>query len=173
MDHLITLRHKDIFPADFVVPKKSIFPIERIAVRIIAIDEEGCIALCGTKYELLPGGGVDERETFEESAMREAKEEIGCDVEIINEIGTSEEWRYDDTCHQVTHCFLAKVIGEKQAPTTTQEDEVGIKVYWYRPKETLKILENQARTIPFESYNASFNVRTSKAFVEKYISDFS
>lgn len=37
-------------------------------------------------YYVIPGGHLDENETFEEAVIREVKEELGIDVSITNEI---------------------------------------------------------------------------------------
>lgn len=169
MNPLILLTDKDIFPQNFSHSENKWQPTYRVTVRMIVLDQDGKIALCGTRYKLLPGGGVDAGESLEEAAKREAIEEIGCDVDIENEIGTSEEYRDNGKRHQITHCFVGRVIGEKGLPMTTQEDELGMKVYWYNPKEALEIIEEQIKTIPFESYNSCFNVRVHLAFLREYL----
>ena len=57
---------------------------ERAAVLII---HNGSVALIrrdwdGRQYYLFPGGGVDDGETSEEAAVREAREELGWNVEL-------------------------------------------------------------------------------------------
>jgi 8-oxo-dGTP pyrophosphatase MutT (NUDIX family) len=68
MKPLITLRDEDIFPNNYFHGKNTWESAERVAVRCIVEDEEGNIALCGTYYRLLPGGGVEQNETLEQSA---------------------------------------------------------------------------------------------------------
>jgi 8-oxo-dGTP diphosphatase len=59
------------------------------------------------KHYEFPGGKVEENETIEQTAIRETKEEIGCDIEIIQYIGYNDfsienkNWR--------SHKFLAKI----------------------------------------------------------------
>lgn len=168
MNPLLSLKDEDIFPKDFLHELKWNEPTERVAVRIIAIDKDGNIALCGTKYKLLPGGGIEEGENLEEAARRECLEEIGCRVEIGKYIGYTDETRDSGKRHQITHCFIAKVIGEKGAPQSLQDDEKGMKVFWYTLDEALEILKEQVKSIPFESYNSCFNVRTHFAFLNFY-----
>lgn len=42
----------------------------------------------GRHYFAFPGGGVDEGETEEQAAIREAREELGIDVEVIQKAAT-------------------------------------------------------------------------------------
>lgn len=168
MKPLIILRDEDIFPKEFVHTLNDWEPGERVAVRCIVLDSKNNIALCGTKYKLLPGGGVDDGETLEVAARRECLEEIGCNVEIIKEIGIAEEFRGVIKRHQITHCFTARLVGEKGNPQSTQEDEQNMKVYWHPLNETIKIFEKQKSTIPFESYNSCFNVRIQRSFLLEY-----
>ncbi len=54
--------------------------------RVVIVDD-GRVALikrvrAGRRYYLFPGGGVEEGETPEQAAIREAREELGVDVEL-------------------------------------------------------------------------------------------
>lgn len=64
-----------------------------------------------------PAGRVDVGDTIEETAIKEAKEESGFDVELIRKIGIFQE-KATDACK---HAFEAKIIGgELKYP----EDEI-------------------------------------------------
>ncbi|MEN9562470.1 MAG: hypothetical protein RIR73_714, partial [Chloroflexota bacterium] len=57
----------------------------------IILIHEGKLALIerhrqGRHYYSFPGGGVDEGETDEQAAIREAKEELGIDVKIVQKV---------------------------------------------------------------------------------------
>lgn len=57
----------------------------------IVLIEDGKVALierhrAGLDYYVFPGGGVDEGETPEQAAVREAKEELGVDVAVRQKI---------------------------------------------------------------------------------------
>jgi len=57
-------------------------------VRAVIIENEKVLTIKRTKpeveYWVIPGGGVKENETNEEALRREAKEELGVEVEIKN-----------------------------------------------------------------------------------------
>ena len=75
----------------------------------------------------LPGGGVEPDETPEQAAVREALEETGYQVEILQYVG--EYWR-PQMSHgkgDLRHVFLAQAIGG----TPAQHDDESIDVRWF------------------------------------------
>ena len=71
-------------------------PIHRKAARGIVLDEQGNMAVFYKKNKnmyKLPGGGLEQGESFEEAFIRETKEEVGCEVEIIDCMGYIEEYK--------------------------------------------------------------------------------
>lgn len=58
---------------------------------------------------VLPGGGIEARETAEEAVVREIKEETGCDVRLIAK--THEMWPVNRLA-VMTHLFLAEPLNE-------------------------------------------------------------
>ena len=71
-------------------------PIYRKAARGIVLDEQGNMAVFYKENKnmyKLPGGGLEENESFEEAFIRETKEEVGCEVEIIDCMGYIEEYK--------------------------------------------------------------------------------
>ncbi|MFB6204227.1 MAG: NUDIX domain-containing protein, partial [Candidatus Nanohaloarchaea archaeon] len=60
------------------------------ASSVVIIEREGeILALDAGDYLNLPGGHVKRGETFREAARREAREETGCTVEILEELEES------------------------------------------------------------------------------------
>jgi ADP-ribose pyrophosphatase YjhB (NUDIX family) len=85
---------------------------KRISCRAIIIEDDSIILLFRRKkigsemkeYYSLPGGGVEEGETLEESIIREIKEELSIDIKIIKYLGQRE----DDS--SIQHFFCCKKI---------------------------------------------------------------
>jgi len=60
----------------------------------------------------LPGGFVDYGESLESCAVREAKEEIGLDVELVHQLGTWSDPSRDARRHTITTVFVARPLGD-------------------------------------------------------------
>jgi len=54
---------------------------------------------------------------------RECQEEIGCDVEVVSEVGSIIEYRKIFTLKQTHNCYLAKVKGQKGTPDFTNDEK--------------------------------------------------
>ena len=116
----------------------------RRTTRIIAFDANKKIAFIHAikyKYYELPGGGVEKYESIEEGAIRETKEEAGCYIRIIAEIGIFKEYIKSKKLINETFCFLAEVVGEKQGQSL-MEDEVieGKKIIWVDLDEAIRLI---------------------------------
>lgn len=110
------------------VPSEELISFRiRISVRAIILDENNDIAMLHSRaldYYTLPGGGVDEGESLSDAVIRECKEETGYTVEIIREVGRTQEIQKENQLINNATCFLVKVIGEKSEPNF-MEDEIG------------------------------------------------
>lgn len=63
----------------------------------------------------LPGGFVDYGESYEQAAVREAKEETGLDVSLIEQFHTYSDPTRDPRQHTASTVFIAKAKGEPEA----------------------------------------------------------
>ena len=167
MNYFLTIKDSDIFENPSEEPQEYIV---RPTSKGIVFDDEGNIALLSIRDHVgFPGGGVEEGETFEEAFIRECDEEIGCAVDIISTIGKARQYRAKDAKQYEFVYFIAKVVGEIGVPSTSQDDEVGIKVIWLSKEKTGEILERQIKDIPENEYARQFNFRTHVAAFKKYL----
>lgn len=84
----------------------------------------------------LPGGGVEEGESYEEAVIREVREEVNLKVEINAFLF---EQSYDGG---IEKCFLVKVIGDSEPklgydPESSLENQTLSEVKW-QPIEEMK-----------------------------------
>ena len=81
-------------------------PKTRLGARGIVIRDDGKIAIFNktnkNEYKL-PGGGIENDETPEEAFKREVLEETGCIVEIIEELGITEEYKCQSNFKQISN----------------------------------------------------------------------
>lgn len=121
----------------------------RTAMRAIVLDDEKNIALLHVTrkgYYKLPGGGVEGSEDVMEALKRECKEEIGCDIEVTGEVGTTVEYWKEDTEIQTSHCFVARLVGEKGTPQLTEKEiKNGFETVWVPYKKALELMEGSKR----------------------------
>ncbi len=83
---------------------------------------------CYGKWNL-PAGKVDEGYSIEETAIKEAKEETGYEVELIRKIGVYQ----DKVDEPVKHAFEAKIIGGE---LSVPENEI-LDAKWFTFQEIL------------------------------------
>lgn len=124
----------------------------REAARAVVFDSEGKIALLyvATKnYYKLPGGGLEGGEDRLVALERECVEEIGCDIEVLEEIGLTVEHRKMSNLKQISYCYLGRVRGEKSAPQFTEKETTdGFEIVWLSYEEALHKLATSVATSP-------------------------
>ncbi len=157
----------DIILDESIVLKDSGYKI-RDAVRIIIFDNENNIALYGSQYMLLPGGGIEENEDILTACIRECKEEIGCAIRNITNMGVSREIKSGKLLIQNAHYFQAYIDGEKGIPITQQQNEIDRKIIWVSLDEAISLIESYIPTIPDLSYHSRFNIYANVHFLKTY-----
>jgi ADP-ribose pyrophosphatase YjhB (NUDIX family) len=92
----------------------------------VIIEHDGGIILILRRNEprqwAIPGGFCDYGESLEGAAVREAREETGLEVELIEQFHTYSDPRRDPRQHNITTVFIARSIGGTlQAQDDAQE----------------------------------------------------
>lgn len=155
-------------------------PKLRLASRGIVIRDDGKIALFN-KYNKneykLPGGGTENGETAEETFKREVLEETGCIVEIIEHLGTTEEYKCKSNFKQISNVFLGKVIEDtKQLNVTQKEKDEGARLLWETPGKALELITDCFDKLvksDYESvYSTKFVVLRDRKILEYYLNNY-
>ena len=132
MKHLLAIQETDIFPEKQNLDHESFR--ERNAARAVVLNSKNQVALLKVNtynYHKLPGGGVEDSEDTLLALKRELAEEIGCEAEIVADIGEIIEYRDEWGLKQISHCYVAKQVGDQQPPSFTQSEiDEGFEIVW-------------------------------------------
>lgn len=178
INSIYTVTDEDI---NEIAEKIDVFEKERRGARGIIIREDGKIAVFNktlkNEYKL-PGGGIDPGETTTEAFKREAFEETGCEIEILDFLGTIEELKTKDSFRQVSYVYVAKVTNDsKMLHVTEQEEKEGATMSWETPENALKLITDcfdKLVASPCEDektsvYYTKFIVMRDRKILEKYL----
>lgn len=118
----------------------------RKASRAIVLNDLGQIALLfvsKNNYHKLPGGGIEEGENIEKALVREIKEEVGAEIEVLGEIGAVIEYRNEHEFLQISYCFCSKVKGTVGDQAFT-DDEIqhGFELKWVDLNQSIELMKN-------------------------------
>ncbi|MFA5021833.1 MAG: NUDIX domain-containing protein [Patescibacteria group bacterium] len=118
----------------------------RQAVRAIILDSENKIALMSVAkhhYHKLPGGGIEKDEIEMQALARECREEAGCQIEVIGEVGSILEYKDQWQLKQESFCYLAKVVGQKGNPEFTEEELFDdFKLIWIGIDQAIELIKS-------------------------------
>ncbi len=138
-------------------------PIYRKAARGIVLDEQGNMAVFYKENKnmyKLPGGGLEENESFEEAFIRETKEEVGCEVEIIDCMGYIEEYKTKSNYMQISFVFIGKVIKKfEKLSLTDMEEAEGGKRLWLKPEEALEKMKQNYDKLLASEYTSLYSTK--------------
>jgi 8-oxo-dGTP diphosphatase len=140
----------------------------RRAARAVVFDEKDCVALLPVSkhnYYKLPGGGIEEGEDIPEAVKRECLEEIGCEIEIVQEIGEIHEFRPKNKFKQTSYCYIAKTSGAKGEPAFTESEQRQgfLMPVWVPIAEAIGLVENNTP----DNYNGPYIVKRDGTFLKK------
>lgn len=139
----------------------------REAARAVVYDKEGRIGIlfvAKENYHKLPGGGVKAGESIDQALRRECLEEIGCNIEVIDEIGQTIEYRKMFGLKQISYAYLANLVGEKGSPSYTEKELAnGFQIKWLSLEEAVKLLDSDE---PFNNEGKLYIVPRDRALLE-------
>ena len=133
MKLLGTIRGSDVFPGTVTHPDDWYSNIRK-TVRVALQDDAGKFGFVlypkrpgfEHDYVTILGGGVENGEILEDAVRREIREEIGCEVKDIQELGVIKEFAIDNTDKAAeSYCYYARVSGEKGVPHYDDQEAAG------------------------------------------------
>lgn len=169
MEIIATITESDVYKEMEPTPKESYGPLRKTS-RVALFDEHNNVALhyysTNGGYFMI-GGGVEDGESIEDALIREVKEEVGCKIKNVKELGIIIEHGVGkEVKHtQENYCFIAEVDGEKGTPQfTEQEIAWGIQLVWFQIDEAIekiKLLKDN-----FEKARTLILLEKSKEFLD-------
>jgi 8-oxo-dGTP diphosphatase len=165
----MTLRDADIFSEAGVA--SQVEWKDRPTGKVVLFNEENEIALIGNTvndFLLLPGGGIEENESILQGVKRECREETGYEIEIIDELGVTEDFRERDGRHCISYGYTAKVISRGDPDLTANEIDVGAYVKWLPFSEARSLFLKQEEAVKkgeVKFYNTCFNIFRDSLFI--------
>ncbi len=152
---------------------------KREIVKGIIVDQSGSVAIYNKRKEnvyQLPGGVMKEGETPEDTFLKEIKRLIGCEIEIIEDLGIVEEHMFQDEIEQIVYVFVGRVLEKGKIDFQNQEiDEFG-KVMWVAPEEALKLTNDYKKEVnngEIENlYHAKYSVYQDEFIVRYYLINY-
>ncbi len=141
----------------------------RKSARVILINSVGKMAtqhLQTYDYHKLPGGGIEEGEEIIDALKREVLEEVGCDCEIMQEIGVTIQYMNKYNLIHISYCYAAQVVGEIGLPKLEEgEIEEGQVTVWLEPNQALEIMKLESP----KKFEGHFILKREISFLEEYL----
>jgi ribosomal-protein-alanine N-acetyltransferase len=123
----------------------------RLAARAVVRNRAGKIGLCYVrKYDLysMPGGGVEDGESPEDTVRRETREEAGCTCGKITPLGIVFENRGSQNFVQQSWYFAVEAE-EDDLPLrlTEKERSNGTEIQWHTLEKAMRLIDTQDVTL--------------------------
>jgi 8-oxo-dGTP pyrophosphatase MutT (NUDIX family) len=129
MEIIATLTESEVYKddKDRVITPESDYGALRKTARVALFDEHKYVALqyySSNGGYFMIGGGIEDGESTEEALRREVKEEVGCNIKNVRELGIILEKGVGKTVKHIqeNYCYIADVDGEIGAPQFTEQE---------------------------------------------------
>lgn len=166
---LMVLRDRDIFPS--YIDDSNVVWKDRPTGKVVLFNNKNEIALIGNKvndFLLLPGGGIEKNESLIDGIKRECQEETGCEIDIQELLGMTEDFRARDSKHCLTYGYTAKVVACGSTAPTENEIDIGAYVKWISLTEAVTLFARQEERVKsgeVKFYNTCFNIFRDSLFI--------
>jgi 8-oxo-dGTP diphosphatase len=159
-----------ITDSDFGLQKKKCVFRERRAARAVVLNKNktkiSIMDMPNLGFLSLPGGGIEKNESINDALIREVKEETGCEIKILKELGKIEEKRTHSKLHQISYCFLVVATKKGKPQFTEEEIESGTKLIWLPINKVISKLKN-SKNNSTKDYDGNFVTKRTIAIVEE------
>ncbi len=114
----------------------------RETCRAIIVKDEKLLISYETKTDqlMMPGGGLESQETYEQCLIREIEEETGYIIEVKEKIVTINEY-YGDTLW-INHYYTCNIVGNGSVKLSQEEMQEGMTAKWINWNECLNVFKS-------------------------------
>lgn len=131
-------------------------PKYKKAARAVIVDDKNRVAIIDVRngeYFKIPGGGIEDGETVDQAVRREAMEEAGSEIEIVQELGEQEFIDPGPDYNGLVHhsvCFLARKTDEHSDPNFDDwEKSNNFQLLWVDFDEAFRLFERSRTKDPY------------------------
>ena len=143
----------------------------RLTARAVVVNPQGELAVMyAAKFDIytLPGGGVEESETFEQALLREITEETGCTIDSFEPLGYVEENRAHADYTQRSYYYIVRTADDTLRPQlTASEAENGTRAMWCTPDEAWKRISTPVFDRPQGKFLQARDMAALRAYTDR------
>ncbi len=127
------------------------FTHTRRIARAFLFDEQGRVAIhkisrddmfCNQVYYETPGGGVEDDESIEEGLCRECEEEVGCAMEVVEELALIEDAYNLIGRKNENHYFVCRKKEWTKRHFESEGDAYIVDTLWVSLEEAIRLYES-------------------------------
>ena len=150
--------------------KEMVNPFKRFASRGIVRngDKIAIFFKVNMNEYKLPGGGLDVGESPKDGFKREVKEETGCEIANIKQIGTAEEFKTKSGFYQKSYVFSADVVKDTKILNITEKEKAeGAVLVWLSLDAAIEKIKNSFENLKASPYDKDADIYSSRFVVKR------